>query len=513
MIEHRSRAAAAGTGLALAALLLSSCAGPQNAAAAYAVPPSTANVPSRSHAGVPAIELDASAAGPVVSADVYGGSLVTWFDYTQAFVKPSLRALGTHLVRYPGGSESDAYHWEHGGAVCQNQGYITKHASFDNLIDHVIVPLHFDTAVTLNYGSNPQCNGGGLPSEAGAWVAYSKAHGDAVEYWTVGNEVYGSWEFDLHAKKHDPATYADAVRTGYYPAVKAADPNAKLGVVVDTPNDTAWNAVVLSQAKPFDFVELHYYPQYDKDNDAFLLGTAVDNFVKDLAGLRAEMDEAGVAKSVPIYVGEYNADAGSEGKQSVSIVNGLFLGQMLGSFVNAGVPMATWWLDNGSCDQKGDFSKSLYGWQNFGSEAMLSDGLPNAYEGCATTPAIPGGTPFPTARVMALFDSTAPAGSTVRAVSVPHALGSSVRAYGFAVGSGYAVELFNNTLQSVSVDLRIKNAGRTSFVAAQTIYGKAQYDQSRTNRWVGPVSTPMGTVSSTISLTLQPYSLTAVTLK
>ena len=116
-------------------------------------------------------------------------------------------------------------------------GYITPGATFDHLDDDLSAPLHIDVAITLNYGSNRACNGGGEPSEAAAWVAEAKSHGYRAEYWTVGNEVYGSWEYDLHPHPHDPATYSNAVRTGYYPAVKKANPQAKLGVVVDTPND------------------------------------------------------------------------------------------------------------------------------------------------------------------------------------------------------------------------------------------------------------------------------------
>jgi hypothetical protein len=462
------------------------------------------------NAQTPVIELNAKSTGPAVGADVYGASLDTWYNFRNTFVNPSLRKAGIKLVRFPGGSESDAYHWEHGGSVCDSMGYITPGATFDNLMTHAARPLDLDIAITLNYGSNRACNGGGEPSEAAAWVALAKQRGFNVPYWTVGNEVYGSWEYDLHESPHDPVTYSDAVRTGYYPAVKKADPNAKLGVVVDLPSDTAWNDVVLRKAQPFDFVEVHYYPEYNKDSDQELLGPAIDNFASDLTGLRAQMNAAHVAKSVPIYLGEFNNDAGNEGKQSVSIVNGLFLGQMLGSLTNAGVPMATWWVAYGSCDESGDYSKKLYGWQHFGSEALFSDGLPDPYEGCANTPKIPGGTPFPTARVMSLLASKIPAGSSVRRVSVPSSLGDSVRAYGYALSGGYAFVLFNNTLKPIAIDARISGSGKTSFTATLAVYGKAQYDKSKENKWIGPVTRDLGTVGTTAALSLSAYSVSVL---
>jgi hypothetical protein len=465
-------------------------------------------------AKAPAIVLNAASSGPTVSADAYGAELGTWYDFTRPFVNPTLAAANVHLVRFPGGSESDLYHWENGGMICDpNQGYIYRTATFDNVMRDVAAPLSLDFAITLDYGSNRTCNGGGDPAEAAAWVAYSKSKGYRTRYWTVGNEVYGSWEYDLHPKPHDPVTYSDAVRTGFYPAVKAADSTAQLGVVVDTPDDTKWNDVVLRQAQPFDFVELHYYPQYVHDSDSFLLGAAITNFVSDLAGLRKQMTAAGVAATVPIYLGEFNNDAGEEGKQSISIVNGLFNGEMLGSLVNAGVPRATWWLAYGACDEKGDYSKSLYGWQHFGSEAMFSDGLPSAAEGCPNVPHIPGGTPFPSARTLALFSQTAPAGSQVRTVSLPASLGTRVRAYGFTTRSGYAMILFNNTLSPIAVTAKVDGASKTAFRAELTTYGKAQYDKSQQNQWVGPVTQELGSVSSSVPLTLAPYSMTALTLR
>ena len=374
-------------------------------------------------------------------------------------------------------------------------------------------PVKSDVAITLNYGTNRACNGGGEPSEAASWVAHAKAHGERVSAWTVGNESYGSWETDLHPKPHDPHTYSKAVHDGYYPAVKKADANAQLGVVVDLPNDRAWNDVVLQDAQPFDFVELHYYPQYQKDNDAFLLGPAINNFAGDLVGLRREMNRAGLPGSLPIYLGEYNNDAGEEGKQSVSITNGLFVGEMLGTLMQAAVPRATFWLAYGSCDEDGDFSKKLYGWQHFGTEALFSDGLPNPYESCADTPKIRGGTPFPTARVMALMAKEIPSGSHVRVTNVAKSLGDTVRAYGFAQGDGYALAIFNNTLSSVSIDAGVHGSGRSKFTATLWTYGKAEYDRSKQNEWAGPRKKSLGSVGATVPLTLEPYSLSLLLLR
>lgn len=149
----------------------------------------------------------------------------------------------------------------------------------------------------------------------------------------------------------------------------------------------------------------------------------------------------------------------------------------------------------------------------FGSEAMFSDGLPSAVEGCPNVARIPGGTPFPSARTLALFSQTAPAGSKVRTVSVPASLGTNVRAYGFSTRRGYAMIFFNNTLASIAVTARIDGASRSAFRAELATYGKAQYDKTKQNRWVGPATQELGNVSSSVPLTLPPYSMTALTLR
>lgn len=102
-------------------LFCSACAQHPGGAVPYAGPASRAGA-----AAAARIVLYARSPGPVVSADAYGASLVKWYDFLAPWVNPSLSQAGIHLVRFPGGSESDAYHWENGGSVCRNRGYIVK---------------------------------------------------------------------------------------------------------------------------------------------------------------------------------------------------------------------------------------------------------------------------------------------------------------------------------------------------------------------------------------------------
>src|SRR6185437_4177433 len=118
-----------------------------------------------------------------------------------------------------------------------------------------------------------------------------------------------------------------------------------------------------------------------------LLNQGVSNLTTLINTVKSELAAAGKANT-PIYLGEYNSVSSNPGKQSVSIVNGLYAGMALGEVLNDGVPMATWWQSIGAgCSTAYNNSASLYGWQNFGSYGQLADTWPNPY-GCAGAPAI-----------------------------------------------------------------------------------------------------------------------------
>jgi hypothetical protein len=73
--------------------------------------------------------------------------------------------------------------------------------------------------------------------------------------------------------------------------------------------------------------------------------------------------------------------------------------------------------------------------------------------------------------------------------------------------------LLNNTLKAIAIDARVGGSGKASFTAKLSVYGKTQYDQSKENRWIGPVSRSLGTVETTVPLTLPAYSISILTLR
>ncbi|MEO3797565.1 cellulose binding domain-containing protein [Nonomuraea sp. B10E15] len=177
-----------------------------------------------------------------------------------------LKDAGVKLLRYPGGSYSDIYHWADHTAP---GGYVAPDTDFDTFMRGVR-RTGAQAMVTANYGT-------GTAEEAAAWVRHANVtKGYGITYWEIGNEIYGNghygaaWEADDHPDK-SPAEYARHV-VAYSDAMKAVDPDIKIGAVLTTPANWpdaivaegdagSWNEVVLSAAgSKIDFVVLHWYP-------------------------------------------------------------------------------------------------------------------------------------------------------------------------------------------------------------------------------------------------------------
>ena len=468
--------------------------------------------PATAFAKTPSVTVDVDSASPnlLVTDKILGMNMANWFDQTQAGMAAALKTGGIRAVRWPGGSASDTFHWQT-NTECGN-GYVNPNSTFDNFFTDIVDPDKLDVAVTLDYGSNAACNAGGDPTEAAAWVAYALAHHEPVSHWTVGNEVYGSWEYDLHQIPHDPTTYANAVANGYYPDIKAANPKALVGVVVNPGNDPPWDPIVLSQAK-YDFVEFHYYAQAPgQESDAYLVGQASQDFASAIMAVKTDLAAAG-KPDTPIYVGELGSVYSDPGKQSTSITQALFAGQVLGEIMNAGIARATWWLGFGGCNDAaggGNFSSSLYGWQNFGGYMVFSDGTPEY--GCSNATPVPLGTLLPTARAFQLFALVAKNGEHVRPVTATGHT-SNFRAYAATAGAGTAVVLFNtDETKKLDVSLGIAGVDSSSGVTTTT-YDRAIYDKSQNNVWAGPEKKSLGAQVMPLKLTLPPWSMTVVQVK
>jgi hypothetical protein len=470
------------------------------------------------------VTVDLASSGPAVTDKLLGMNMAVWYDLVsnKTGIVDAFQAAGITQVRWPGGSDSDLYHWAT-NSECDG-GYSDTNDTFSNFVNDMAVPANLDVALTANYGSNATCNGGGEPSEAAAWVTQALADGITVSHMTVGNEEYGSWEYDLHSTANDPTIYAAAVvgTTGYYQSIKTASPNTLVGVDVDADNTTGgWDNTVLANAKgSYDFVEYHYYPETPgQESDTFIVQQAAQELTTNINTLRSELTKWGTP-GTPIYVGEIGGAYSNPGKQSWSITQGLYAGQVLGEMMKDGVSRLTWWIGFGNCNgTNGNDSTSLYGWQDFGAYNVFSDGPSDST--CPGAGAI--GTMSPTARAFQLFGQMAVNGQTVLTATVAGDT-TDIRAYAATNPNGTALLLFNDnetTPQQVMVTLSGKTSSSTVNI---TTYDKAIYDLSGsptgtppdpagTSTWAAPSTTSIGAQTLPLTLTLTPWSMNLVIIQ
>ncbi len=310
--------------------------------------------------------------------------------YDSAFNTPEtvslLQAMDNKVLRFPGGSLSDEYHWATNTTQNNTWTWATGFDAFAN----VARQTNAQAFITVNYGS-------GTPQEAADWVRNANVtRALGIKYWEIGNENYGSWEFDTRARPHDPYTYANAAKD-YIAQMKAVDPAIKIGVVVTSGEDdyanysdhpvvnprtgqthNGWTPVVLATLKSLnvtpDFVIYHKYAQGPgSENDASLLQSA-RSWASDVANLRQMVsDYLGTAgASVEIVCTENNSVYSSPGKQTTSLVNGLFLADSIGQALQTELSTLIWWDLRNSQDGANNNGASLYGWRAYGDYGVVS---------------------------------------------------------------------------------------------------------------------------------------------
>ncbi len=329
----------------------------------------------------------------------FGVNLAMWdgyYDFPSNITTTALlQEMGTTVVRMPGGSLSDEYHWQSNKTLTNTWEW---QASFGEMV-RVATNAGVQAFITVNYGS-------GTPQEAAGWVRHANITNNlGYKYWEIGNECYGLWETDTNAFHHDPYTYA--VRASNYMAqMRAADPTIKIGVPVvpgegnysnqfnylhpaynprTGQTNYGWTPIVLATLKNLgvtpDFLVHHVYPQWtdpnnpsaSPDNDATLL-QSTGNWAADAADLRQQItDYFGTGgTNIEIVCTENNSDSGAQGRQSTSLVNGLYYADSLGQLLKTEFKGFVWWdLRNGT-DTGGFFGPNLYGWRTYGDLGMVN---------------------------------------------------------------------------------------------------------------------------------------------
>ena len=326
-----------------------------------------------------------------VDARTFGLNTAVWDgSFNTVTTADLLNELDNQALRFPGGSASDNYHWKTGMDENQTTPWATNFDAFAA----IATATQAQVFITANYGT-------GTPQEAADWVTYSnKTKHYGFKYWEIGNENYGTWEADKNTRPNDPVTYATRVKE-YSKLMKAADRSIKIGAVLVADEDgsanytdetvtnprtgathNGWTAVMLATFKKLgytpDFVIYHRYEQGPGgESDAFLLNSS-KTWGNNAASIRQMLtDYLGKdAKKVEITCTENNSVYGNPGKQTTSLVNGLFMADSLGNIMKTEFNSFFWWdLRNGQ-EGGNNNANSLYGWRKYGDYGIVNYNVP-----------------------------------------------------------------------------------------------------------------------------------------
>lgn len=295
-----------------------------------------------------------------------GVGVAVWDKYmTSSGVVPYLKAAGVKVLRYPGGSYADVYHWRTGKGTKGTTLTIAPNTDTESF-NGLRRKLGAQALITVNYGSNPEGTGGATPSEAASWVRYTnKSHHWNFKYWEIGNEIYGNgfynglgWEEDLHSaaklrhRQNDPllspTTYGKNVAK-FAVAMKKVDPTIKIGAVLTTPDNwpdqvqPLWNPNVLAHCgKSIDFVVIHFYPSANTESALYQSIQAIPGCMKKLRSLlTSQLGKRG--ETMPIWVSE-----GDSNLFNTHLPGALFAADSLATWFENGLANFDWWnLHNG----------------------------------------------------------------------------------------------------------------------------------------------------------------------
>ena len=121
------------------------------------------------------LAIDAGTTLTTLSPNPYGLNTAVWDDHlTDAGNAALLSAAGFSLMRFPGGTTGDQYHWQTNTRVGSST-YTSPKNDFNDFLTFC-TSAGGKPLITVNYGT-------GTPAEAAAWVAAAKAANAGIVYW------------------------------------------------------------------------------------------------------------------------------------------------------------------------------------------------------------------------------------------------------------------------------------------------------------------------------------------
>jgi hypothetical protein len=440
------------------------------------------------------IDIDVRAGLATIGSTAVGVNHAIWDSQLGTPAVADLLAdAGVTMVRYPGGSYADIYHWRDHTAP---GGYVAPDTDFDTFMAGAR-RTGAEPMIIANYGT-------GTAQEAADWVRYANiTKGYGATWWTIGNENYGNghygaaWEADDHADK-SPKEYAANV-VAYSAAMKAVDPTIKVGAVLTMPGnwpdgivgtgDTGtWNQEVLTRAgSAIDFVDVHWYPGGGTPAETLTRTAHIQDAVHLLRG---QIDQyAGTnADRIQISMTETNVEVGRTTQPGA-----LFLADVYSGLLAQGVFTVQWWnVHNGL----GTVTE-VAGETDYGDYGLLSSGNCNADDTVCQPPL---NTPFAPYHALSLVGDLARAGDRFVGTGSDNAL---VSAHAVRRANGDLAVLLVNKDPDAAHTVALNYQGFEPAAGAPTVasFGNGD-DRVRT-----------GTGGSASVQTLAPYSVSPVTVR
>ncbi|NNE11590.1 MAG: alpha-L-arabinofuranosidase [Ilumatobacter sp.] len=298
------------------------------------------------------------------------------------------RALGTGLLRFPGGSWSNDYEWA-GCETAAPDACAVPWASRTSDILGLLAATELPAMWTVAFNRSAQeaaaavafFNGtvdderaigtdrtGRDWGTVGDWAGLRAERGFPepvrIQYWEIGNEIYGAiegadgdcapwgWENTWTCR---PESYVagDDDHDGYLDferAIRAVDPTVSVGAIgIGARGEWSdWDDTVLSMAgDEIDFYAVHHYGSNGDASAEELLRVPTRAWPDIVDEIRAAFAAHAVAADTELAVTEHNMVAflqGDEERHMTSAANAFYLAETIGQFAVNGVSIGNQWL-------------------------------------------------------------------------------------------------------------------------------------------------------------------------
>ncbi|MEX2626174.1 MAG: hypothetical protein WD225_04785 [Ilumatobacteraceae bacterium] len=308
-------------------------------------------------------------------------------------------ALGTTLLRLPGGSWSNHYDW----LACElddpdgcHWTWAARPSDFLDFMAATDLPASWTVSingtaeeaaalVAFFNGELDDTRGIGTDRRGrdwrtvGHWASMRAAAGHPtprpITIWEIGNEVYGAvaeagpgcapfgWE-SVWTCDPDDYVYGDADHDGFLrfrEAMLAVDPTIQVGAV-GVGEQASWNGwgdeVMAAAGAAIDFYVVHHYASGGPIDATAALDAPPDQWPDIAADVREGFERHGLG-DVPIAITEHNLVAfleGDEARLMPTAVNALHLADTIGQFAVLDIDVANQWnLANGPVSDTSDY--------------------------------------------------------------------------------------------------------------------------------------------------------------